>query len=310
MPTQPGMISKSRIAIGLFALASLLPAAPARALLCGDGVLDTLLLEQCDDGNNLPGDCCSPLCQFESSATVCRASTGACDPAETCTGESDVCPADVTRPDGDGDQVCDEDDLCPLVADPAQADVDVDGIGDACDACINPAGTELVGTRLSLTKLTAPGGDDRMRLRVSAMLPRGPALNPIATGLTLLISDAIDTIAVAATIPGGDFDRATRTGWQVNAGGNVFNFRSQSDDPALAGVRRITLKADASRSRVRLVVLGRDSIYGRPSATPIRVTANFNPTVPGQCAETDFPVFTGPPPRCMYLNSGARLTCR
>jgi hypothetical protein len=122
--------------------------------------------------------------------------------------------------------------------------------------------------------------------------------------------DGIDTIAVAAVIPGGDFERDTRTGWRVNGGGNVFNFRTQSDDPALGGIRRMTLKTDPSRSRVRLVALGRDATYGRPSATPITVIVNFDPAVPGQCAETAFPVFAGPPPRCMYLNSSARLTCR
>jgi hypothetical protein len=41
-------------------------------------------------------------------------------------------------PDADGDGVPDAVDLCPDVADPAQADGDADGIGDACDAC--PAG--------------------------------------------------------------------------------------------------------------------------------------------------------------------------
>src|SRR4029453_9037960 len=58
----------------------------AAALLGGDGELD--LLEQCDDGNLLPGDCCSPLCLFEPAGGECRPSTGPCDPAEFCTGQS------------------------------------------------------------------------------------------------------------------------------------------------------------------------------------------------------------------------------
>ena len=60
---------------------------------CGDGVVDSW--EQCDDGNTTAGDCCSPTCQFESSATVCRAATGECDVAETCTGSSATCPANA-----------------------------------------------------------------------------------------------------------------------------------------------------------------------------------------------------------------------
>jgi hypothetical protein len=50
----------------------------------------------CDDSNE---DCCRE-CQFASSTTVCRASTGKCDPEEKCSGSSATCPADNTSPDG------------------------------------------------------------------------------------------------------------------------------------------------------------------------------------------------------------------
>jgi hypothetical protein len=50
----------------------------------------------CDDRNE---DCCRS-CQFASASTVCRASTGQCDPQETCSGTSAFCPADVKNPDG------------------------------------------------------------------------------------------------------------------------------------------------------------------------------------------------------------------
>ncbi|KAJ9144679.1 Fungal ADAM-like protein [Pleurostoma richardsiae] len=51
----------------------------------------------CDPAN---GECCTDQCQFASSNTTCRASTGACDPAEVCTGSSSTCPDDTTSPDG------------------------------------------------------------------------------------------------------------------------------------------------------------------------------------------------------------------
>ncbi|HYY06800.1 MAG TPA: DUF4215 domain-containing protein, partial [Candidatus Limnocylindria bacterium] len=63
---------------------------------CGDGTLDAG--EQCDDGNNLNGDCCSASCQFETAGTVCRPAAGVCDVAETCTGSSGTCPADAFVP--------------------------------------------------------------------------------------------------------------------------------------------------------------------------------------------------------------------
>ncbi|PGH36868.1 hypothetical protein GX50_00326 [[Emmonsia] crescens] len=52
----------------------------------------------CDDSNE---DCCNG-CQFKSSNDVCRPSTGPCDPEEKCTGNSSNCPADKSKPDGEG----------------------------------------------------------------------------------------------------------------------------------------------------------------------------------------------------------------
>ncbi|KAI0885340.1 zinc metalloprotease mde10 [Annulohypoxylon maeteangense] len=51
----------------------------------------------CDPANE---DCCSSQCQFKSSGSVCRASSGSCDPQETCSGTSGACPSDVRAPDG------------------------------------------------------------------------------------------------------------------------------------------------------------------------------------------------------------------
>ncbi|QQK45807.1 Blood coagulation inhibitor, Disintegrin [Penicillium digitatum] len=50
----------------------------------------------CDDSN----DNCCVKCQFASASTVCRASTGECDIAETCTGTSSSCPDNKFKDDG------------------------------------------------------------------------------------------------------------------------------------------------------------------------------------------------------------------
>ncbi|CAI7599035.1 unnamed protein product [Penicillium viridicatum] len=52
----------------------------------------------CDDAND---SCCSK-CQFASADTVCRASTGECDIAETCSGTSSSCPDNKYKEDGEG----------------------------------------------------------------------------------------------------------------------------------------------------------------------------------------------------------------
>lgn len=51
----------------------------------------------CDDANE---DCCSN-CQFMSSGSVCRESTGSCDPQEVCPGDSGTCPPDKNKPNGE-----------------------------------------------------------------------------------------------------------------------------------------------------------------------------------------------------------------
>jgi cysteine-rich repeat protein len=79
---------------------------------CGDGILDDG--EECDDGNTVGGDCCTPTCTIEPAGTVCRAAVGECDFAETCDGTGGICPADmlstdVCRPAADE---CDIEEVC------------------------------------------------------------------------------------------------------------------------------------------------------------------------------------------------------
>lgn len=66
-------------------------------LFCGNGVLDAG--EECDDGNNMDGDCCSASCTVESVGTVCRDAAGECDLPETCDGVNPTCPDDVLSTD-------------------------------------------------------------------------------------------------------------------------------------------------------------------------------------------------------------------
>lgn len=67
---------------------------------CGDGTTNTG--EACDLGalNGQAGSCCAADCSFAPASVECRAATGSCDVAETCTGTSEACPADTTVGDG------------------------------------------------------------------------------------------------------------------------------------------------------------------------------------------------------------------
>lgn len=72
---------------------------------CGDGAPDPG--EDCDLGFVLNGsaeNCCTVFCEFRDAGETCRAAgpSGRCDPAETCTGASDSCPADALLSGADG----------------------------------------------------------------------------------------------------------------------------------------------------------------------------------------------------------------
>ena len=60
---------------------------------CGDGTVNNSGAEQCDDGNNIADDGCSPICTFEA-----YCGNAIIDPGETCeinndcgTARQDVC---------------------------------------------------------------------------------------------------------------------------------------------------------------------------------------------------------------------------
>jgi hypothetical protein len=66
--------------------------------ICGNSLIETK--EQCDQGaaNGSATSCCTSACTFRTAGQTCRVSAGTCDVAETCTGSSATCPADVFQP--------------------------------------------------------------------------------------------------------------------------------------------------------------------------------------------------------------------
>ncbi|MEZ4435305.1 MAG: DUF4215 domain-containing protein [bacterium] len=95
-----------------------------RAPTCGDGQLDAS--EECDDGNQVPGDGCSPVCRVEA-GPLCG--NGVFDPGESCD--------DGNRVAGDGcDEECQREPFCgDLNLAPGEACDDGNRLdGDGCSA--------------------------------------------------------------------------------------------------------------------------------------------------------------------------------
>ena len=115
------------------------------AAVCGNGFLDPG--EQCDDGNTVAGDCCSPTCQFEPAGQACP-STTPCLAATTCDGAG-VCgggtPTTAACNDGN---TCTTADTCAggvCVGGPAlncnDGNVCTDDTCNAASGCVNTPNT-------------------------------------------------------------------------------------------------------------------------------------------------------------------------
>jgi cysteine-rich repeat protein len=102
---------------------------------CGDGKVNRAAGEQCDDGNTVAGDGCSPQCQFE----LCR--NGALDPQEQCDGALGLQPCNV--------QTC----LQEICGNGVRDDDSATGVHEQCDdgntrsgdGCSSSCATEFCG---------------------------------------------------------------------------------------------------------------------------------------------------------------------
>ncbi|MCW5890473.1 MAG: alpha/beta hydrolase fold domain-containing protein [bacterium] len=249
-----------------------------------------------------------PADAFAPAATVCRPATDACDVAETCTGSAAACPADTGLPDGDGDGICDAEDVCPTVPDPDQADGDGDGLGDACDACTNLAPTTVAKPSLTLAKVLAPAGDDKLSLAATiAGVPMSPPVDPLTNGFRLLVTGADGSVVLDTTLPGGAWSPTTRAGWVAAKNGATFTYKNAGREiPLVDGIMKMVLKRVSNPPNgVKVTVKGKNGTYAvAPSALPLTTTMVLTPPVAtsGQCGETS--------PGCALSGGGATVKCR
>ncbi len=269
----------------------------------------------CDAAETCTGSSSScPTDALATAGTVCRATTGACDPAETCDGSVATCPADIVEEDPDGDEVCGEDDNCPDDDNGTQTDGDGDGTGDACDPCTG--GANPVKTKMTIAKLSTPPGDDTFKLSGSVTVPTTPAIAPVTKGIRLLVVDATGTEIIDATLPGGAYSSATRTGWTANGAGTAFKYKHTSKTiPAIDGITKATLKLKPSvPSLIKFSIGGKKSNYAViPANLPLTATLVIDSPIAmtGQCGEEFFAnVPSGNPERCALIPSGATLRCK
>jgi hypothetical protein len=161
-------------------------------------------------------------------------------------------------------------------------DADLDGVCDADEACAGGVG--LSRTKLTLTKVALPTGDDGLKLAGEMIIPPVPAIDPRATGVRLAVTGANGSI-VDVTIPGGAVDPVTKTGWKVNGAGTAWTFTSKA---GVAGITKVSVKKlPVPAGRVKVKVTGKKGAFAAvPADLPL--VATFRVGADGQCGTADF----------------------
>src|SRR5881398_276998 len=209
------------------------------AAVCGNGFLDPG--EQCDDGNTVAGDCCSPTCQFEPAGQACPSATP-CLAATTCDGAG-VCGGGTPTL-----AVCNDGNAC-TTADTCAGGVCVGGSApncsdgnvctdDACDpatGCVNTPNTAACTDGNACTTAdTCAGG---------VCVGGPPLVCPTTTPVAAVTADTY----VQSDLPATNF--GTRTQLAVDNG--------VAANPGTTGVQRTFLRVNVSGVGPRQVTSAR-----------------------------------------------------
>ena len=155
-------------------------------------------------------------------------------------------------------------------------DRDEDGVCDADDSCTGPAA--IVKPKVGFAHLDTPPGDDGIAFKGEMTIPTDPALDPVATGVRVLLEDDAGAILDAA-VPGGAFDGALDAGWKAKKG----TFKYKNGAGGIGGITKVTLKVSTkSPGVVRFVVQGKNGGYRSPAA--LRATLALDPRT-GECGD-------------------------
>lgn len=170
--------------------------------------------------------------------------------------------------------------------------------GDGCDSECRLECGPLAKPKLTIGKLNTPLGDDTLSLQGTLTLhsPVSPALNPLASGVRLLLGDTAGTV-LDVTVPGG-------SGWTANGRGTKWTYRNRSPTPP-GGIYRVVIqdKSALTPGLVKVAVNGKAGSSAVSSADlPMTARMIIAPTG-GECGDANFS-------SCAFNASGSTLKCK
>jgi hypothetical protein len=172
------------------------------------------------------------------------------------------------------------------------------------------AGGTAMAVGLGVYRLATPPGDDRLVLRGRVVLPYpfDPPLDPIETGVGVLVTDATGAHVLDALVPGGAYDPGLGAGWKRLRDGASWRYRNRGESPP-AGIRTVTIRDRSRRQPGTLqfrVVGTRGSYPVVAGSLPLSAVFTVDPPTAetGQCADVSFAAGGG----CAY--DGKRVRCR
>jgi parallel beta-helix repeat protein len=165
--------------------------------------------------------------------------------------------------------------------------------------------------RIVMRRLGTPLGDDTLAIkgRITVAHPFAPPLDPVTTGVAVVVTNAGGTRIVDVVVPGGAYDPVARSGWKASAGRGLWTYTNRTAGET-GGVKRVAVK-DLSRKTPGLVqfsVKMKGGAYAiAPADLPLEALVALDPPTAetGQCGQATFV----PPSAACTLGAGT-LRCR
>jgi hypothetical protein len=180
-------------------------------------------------------------------------------------------------------------------------DTDGNGVCNADEAC--SAGAVVVKPKLQLKKLDTPAGDDGLAFSGEMTIPTSPAIDPVANGARVVVTDGDGTVADVA-IPPGAVDPVTKIGWKPNKSATSWTYANKA---GLVGITKVSVKTTTKTpGLVKFKVTGKNGAFPTtPGALPLAAT--FTLATAGQCGAADF---SGPLASCEFNGKQSTVKCK